>query len=193
MKLENKIAIGTVSVAALTAAAVGANAQDWTGPYVGAFAGLPSGAYPSDDDDDYGFETGFAAGGFVGFNLESNSGMIYGLEIAMHGTNLVDDDNDYALRALTDVKFRIGKPIDAFGSSMLLYGFGGLSIGDATTDDMDESYAALGPNIGIGAEYMVGSKVSVGLEHTQRAMFGHYTENGAVWNGTTSFRVAVHF
>ncbi|MBL4806245.1 MAG: outer membrane beta-barrel protein [Rhodobacteraceae bacterium] len=193
MKIENKIATGAVSVAALVAASTAVTAQDFTGPYVGVFAGIPSGSYPSVQDTTYGFETDFAAGGFVGFNLESNRGTIYGFEIAMHGTNLHDDDDDYDLQMLTDFKFKVGKSIDAFGSSMLLYGFAGASVASATTDNLDYSYAAFGVNFGAGVEYMLSDTISVGLEHTQRSMLGHYTEGTGVANGTTSFRVAIRF
>jgi hypothetical protein len=193
MKFDRKMKACTASVAALAASSGAVAAQEFDGTYAGIFLGAPSGDYPSVQDDTYGFETDVAGGLIFGKNWTTESGLVAGTEIAIHTTSLLDEDDDYSLNALTDFKFRVGAETVMMNNPVLFYGFGGVSIGIATTDNNDDAYAAYGTNYGLGAEMMVTDQFSVGIEHTQRSMQGHYTEGSGVGNGTTSLRAAFHF
>ncbi|SFR42821.1 Outer membrane protein beta-barrel domain-containing protein [Yoonia tamlensis] len=195
MKFDRNISTGLVSVAALAAAGSTAAAQNFDGTYVGMYYGAVSGDYPStSSSEDYAFEDQTAFGVFAGKNWSASGNLTAGLEVALQTTNTYEEDSEYYLNHLTDVKFKVGTEFALSDMPVLVYGFAGVSLGSATAEDGDEPYLAIGGNLGFGADVKVSDMLSVGIEHTQREMSSHYTDdNATVGNGTTSFRAAIHF
>jgi hypothetical protein len=194
MKFDQNISTGLVSAAALAASGSAVSAQEFDDTYVGMYLGVVSGMYPSiSDSEDYTFDDQTAVGLFAGKNWATSSGLVAGMEVALQATDTYEEDSEYYLTNVTDFKFKVGTEVSVADMPVLVYGFAGVSMGIGTSEEADESYVNMGANFGLGADVKVSEMLTVGLEHTQRSMSGHYTELTAVGNGTTSFRAAVNF
>jgi len=184
--MKNEVKLGLASVAALaagsTAASAGSGGYEWSGPYAGISAGMLFGdiAYASTSDD-YKLKGNFTPGMFAGYNWESHSGTVIGIELAgefpMLGTSNTSTSypNSYGYSYLVDGKVKFGK---AFGQDdrVLLYGFGGGTIGSAKNYESEQDYSVYGVNYGIGLDYAVSERLRLGIEATGRTVNGYYDQ-----------------
>lgn len=181
---EKAVTTGLVSVAALVAGSNAVAAQDWSGFYAGLSYGKTSGTSPIQPYVyDEGYQAnGSAAGAFAGFRWNASDRVVMGLELALQGGVNVDESagelgnaDPYTLRNLTDIKLSVGMPV----GKALVYGFGGVSSAalDTTNDDYSGASGASGVNYGLGVDYMVTDKMTVGAEFISRNMNG-YTSGG---------------
>lgn len=178
--IEKSVSTGLVSVAALMAGSTAVSAQDWSGFYAGLSYGKTTGTSPIQPyvyDEGYQAD-GSAAGAFAGFRWNASDRVVMGLELAMQGGINVDEPaseagnaDPYTLRNLTDIKLSVGMPV----GKALIYGFGGVSSValDTTGEDYSGASGANGMNIGLGVDYMVSEKMTVGAEFISRNMNGY--------------------
>jgi len=168
-------ALSTTSAVALIAGATSAQAFDL---YGGISAGLAFGDIPSPGDADYPEDYSLAGGvfgGFVGVKSTMNNGMQIGFEVAVTGpTNGDPDENsdyDYAydVNWTADAKLRIGTEIGKY----TVYGFGGMSIGNANNYWAQNGYSFSGTNFGVGAEMDINDSMTIGVEAIQRNISGY--------------------
>lgn len=200
--MKKAVKTGVASATALVAGGSVAVAQDWTGPYAGLSYAFNDGTSPYqpyvDTDDGYQIGGGSIAG-HIGVRWNVNESLLMGAEIALSGAINADDGDygdsdpeDYKLNGLTDLKLSLGMPV----GDALVYGFGGVSFGEGTGSSADDDYFTSGANIGVGVEYMVTDKFSIGGEYIQRYMNG-YTSGGAPDNEkpfqSLSLRASFHF
>ncbi|MDM7930881.1 outer membrane beta-barrel protein [Tabrizicola sp.] len=162
---------GPVAVAddpAPAAAPAPAAVHDWSGPYVGLSYGRTSGDL-NDSFTVYDYETGSAAGGFLGYNLQRGR-VVYGAELAYSSVNdaiLVGAGGDDSLDSLLDLRGRIGF---AAGKA-LVYGAVGYSRGELTVNGTD-SPSVSGTSLGLGVDFMLGQRAFVGIDYTSRNLSG---------------------
>lgn len=190
MKAKKVMVGGMASVAAIAAGSQAADAQDWTGAYAGLSVNSNQGSLPWSDD--YKLENSAVAGAFVGARWAAGN-VIVGAEIAYQGSFGGDADEnsgnpeDYSFNRLVDAKLSIGKPV----GQVLVYGFAGVSSGNVEAAADGQNYSAVGANFGLGADYRVSDKFSVGAEYTRRVMSGY--DNASAGNGTLALRASFHF
>ncbi|RYG93101.1 porin family protein [Loktanella sp. IMCC34160] len=201
MEMKKALKTSVASATALAAGGAVAEAQDWTGPYAGLSFGTNWGTSPYQPYVyDEGYQIGGESfGGHVGTRWNINPNMLMGVELAINGPinadALNDGDNDpedYMLNGLTDLKLSLGMPV----GDALVYGFGGMSFGKGIGYSNDYEYMVSGANVGLGVEYMVTDKISLGAEYIQRHMNG-YTSGGNPENPSPmqslSLRASFHF
>ena len=182
--IDKNVSTCMVSVAALVAGSSAVSAQDWSGFYAGLSYGKTQGTSPIQPyvyDEGYQVD-GSAVGGFAGFRWNASDRVVMGLELALQGgvkehesAGELGNADPYTLRNLTDVKLSVGMPV----GKALIYGFGGVSSAalDTTNDDYSGATGANGVNYGLGVDYMVSEKMTVGAEFISRNMNG-YTSGG---------------
>jgi len=134
-------------------------AFNWTGPYAGVLAG-----YGWTNFNDGGTTgSGWLAGGYVGYNIQSPSNWVYGIEAdamwsGISGNNFNTDSIDY----LATLRPRLGY---AFGD-FLLYGTGGLAVGGVTTNNGAAASAThVGWTVGAGVEAALTSNIVGRIEY----------------------------
>jgi outer membrane immunogenic protein len=184
-----KIKMAATSVAALIAAGSTAQAQEnWDGFYVGISAGNANGFLGDESTSpDYDIDSGVVIGLFGGHNWAVGSGnTIVGFEVAVQANDI--SSPDYKLSNVIDLKARLGQ---SFGQT-LVYGFAGYSTGSLLDEDEDVSYTSSGGNFGLGVEYKVNDRFSVGAEVMRRNLdsVGYY---GSGEINTASFRASLRF
>jgi len=197
---EKNVSTCLVSVAALVAGSNSVAAQDWAGFYVGVSANSNSGTSPAQPyvyDEGYQMGSDTTGGAFAGFRWNASDSVVMGFEIAMQGTITVDAPaayapiDDYSFENLVDAKLSVGTSV----GKALIYGFAGMSSGilDSSGDD---AYSASGMNYGVGVDYMVSDKFTVGVEYISRNMTG-YVSGGNPENlknaDTVSLRASFKF
>ena len=197
---EKNVSTCLVSVAALVAGSNSVAAQDWSGFYVGISANSNSGTSPAQPyvyDEGYQLGSDTTGGAFAGYRWNASDSVVMGFEIAMQGTITVDAPasqapiDDYSFENLVDAKLSVGTSV----GKALIYGFAGMSSGilDSSGDD---AYSASGMNYGVGVDYMVSDKFTVGVEFISRNMTG-YTSGGNPENlknaDTVSLRASFKF
>lgn len=197
---EKNVSTCLVSVAALVAGSNSVAAQDWSGFYVGISANSNSGTSPAQPyvyDEGYQLGSDTTGGAFAGYRWNASDSVVMGFEIAMQGTISVDAPavhapvDDYSFENLVDAKLSVGTSV----GKALIYGFAGMSSGilDSSGDD---AYSASGMNYGVGVDYMVSDKFTVGVEFISRNMTG-YTSGGNPENlknaDTVSLRASFKF
>ena len=197
---EKNVSTCLVSVAALVAGSNSVAAQDWSGFYVGVSANSNSGTSPAQPyvyDEGYQLGSDTTGGAFAGYRWNASDSVVMGFEIAMQGTITVDAPasqapiDDYSFENLVDAKLSVGTSV----GKALIYGFAGMSSGilDSSGDD---AYSASGMNYGVGVDYMVSDKFTVGVEFISRNMTG-YTSGGNPDNlknaDTVSLRASFKF
>jgi len=197
---QKNISVGMVSAAALAAGTNAVAAQDWTGFYAGLSFGSTNGTTPSQPyvyDEGYHADNATALGGFAGVRWSAGD-VVIGTELALSGSLDVTEPSsqspsgdDYTLDNMTDFKISVGVPM----GKALVYGFAGVSavsLGTPWEDYRDGS----GLNYGVGVDYMVTSKLSVGAEFISRRMSG-YSSGGHVEDpsplNSVSLRGSFHF
>lgn len=160
------------------ASAVLSSGADWSGFYVGAFAGYGAGTitldaadgtvpppdvFPIDEDVE-----GWLGGAQIGFNLQDGS-LVYGLgaDIAYSGIEATEaggGEGD-SLNWLATFTGRVGVALD----SVLLYGKAGLAVGEGSgfNGPLDDEATAthVGWVAGVGAEVAVTDSVSLFAEY----------------------------
>ncbi|CAN1564295.1 Outer membrane protein beta-barrel domain containing protein [Paracoccaceae bacterium] len=198
---EKNVSTCLVSVAALVAGSNSVAAQDWSGFYVGISANSNSGTSPAQPyvyDEGYQMGSDTTGGAFAGYRWNASDSVVMGFEIAMQGPITVDADSnnsvdDYTFENLVDAKLSVGTSV----GKALIYGFAGMSSGTLDAYGTDEYlYNATGMNYGIGVDYMVSDKFTVGVEYISRNMTG-YTSSGNPENqknaDTVSLRASFKF
>jgi outer membrane immunogenic protein len=103
--------------------------------------------------------------------------------------------SDYNIGYTADAKFKLGA---AFGSNnqILAYGFAGISKQQVNTEadptPYGYDYSAIGANYGVGLDYAVNDKFTVGVELIGRTLRGYEDAvNRSQFQG--SLRAAFHF
>ncbi len=133
----------------------------WTGFYAGVHAGV---AFNSDitfdDYEPYRIDNAFIGGVHVGYNWQTPSNWVYGVEASLSFMN--DNWEDYDVTDyLASIRGRLGYAMD----NTLVYATGGvafLGYDDKFSEgDWDDG---VGYVVGGGAEYKLTSNISVGLE-----------------------------
>jgi outer membrane immunogenic protein len=197
---EKNVSTCLVSVAALVAGSNSVAAQDWSGFYVGISANSNSGTSPAQPyvyDEGYQMGSDTTGGAFAGYRWNASDSVVMGFEIAMQGTITVDAPvsqapiDDYSFENLVDAKLSVGTSV----GKALIYGFAGMSSGTLDSSG-DDPYNASGMNYGVGVDYMVSDKFTVGVEYISRNMTG-YASGGNPENlknaDTVSLRASFKF
>lgn len=200
MKFERNVTTGLVSVAALAGASDVVAAQDWNGAYAGLSINKNSGTSPAQPyvyDEGYQMGSDATVGGFAGYRWSAGENAVMGFEVAVQTNIGVDAPasqapiDGYSYTNLIDAKFSLGIPVN----KALVYGFAGVSSGVLNNPD-DDNYSATGANYGVGVDYKVNDRFSVGLEYISRNMTG-YTSGGnpdSQKNASTiSLRTSIQF
>ena len=147
--------------------------HDWSGGYVGLSFGTTSGDVdftPGLPDD---LEDGTVAGIYAGYLMQRGS-FVYGGELsygAINGMQLTsgpDDEIDYVL----DLKARGGFA----ANRALFYGVVGYSMSKLTEDGSEFDVGGL--SLGLGTEFAVSDRMTVGLEYLSRDLSGD--DGGAI-------------
>jgi outer membrane immunogenic protein len=153
---------------------------NWTGPYAGLLAG-----YGWTDFRDGGTTgSGWLAGGYIGYNIQSPANWVYGIEAdamwsGISGNNLNTDSIDY----LATLRPRIGY---AFGDFML-YGTGGLAVaGVTTTSGSTASATHVGWTVGGGVEAALTSNIVGRVEYNYVDLGSQSYSNGVTAAPTAS-------
>lgn len=208
MTIETKnVVLGVVAgaaavasgAAAASAADVAPMVDDWSGFYAGASVGYgfgESGVW----DTDYDISGGVVGGVHVGFNYQTGSGIILGVEAAYSiGSRQLDYDDDqnydYSISPIFDLKARVGYALDSF----MIYGFGGFS-SMPFNHGYNTEYQNYGFNLGLGAEMMVTDNISLGAEYIYRKTTDSYDYDRPSYNAGTDttlnefvLRASYHF
>lgn len=205
LRMENYtksvIALGSTSALALMAAADVAKAD---GFYVGLFGGSVSGSHPTPGSSDEAYRlAGPVVGGFVGIDRAvGDNGMFVGAELAFTGPFEGDADNSssyeyaYDINYNLDAKLRIGRTFSDIGMGDLsVYGFSGVSMGEADGCCYGNSYRYYGLNAGVGVQLDIFEDFFVGAEYINRFATGTFDgEDGyRSSHGAFSIRAGVRF
>jgi len=175
-------------VAAPVLAPVVAQAHDWSGAYAGLKAGQSSGDWDYDDGTLLGdVDAGTALGLFAGYNMQRGN-LVYGVEVGItkHDASLpiaptATFDNFY------EIKGRLGYAMDR----VMVYGTIGYTAGGVSYSGT--SYDLSGMTYGIGAEFMVTSRVFAGLEYQRAALDGTYLASDDVSANLDTIALRVGF
>jgi outer membrane immunogenic protein len=179
LRIRTLLATAGVSLAAITAGAGIAAAADlpnyeappaatyspvpaynWTGSYAGLVGGYGWGTTP-----------GWLGGAFVGYNLQTNQNLVVGIEgdvtySSRNGySNGYDVHNDWN----GTIRGRLGYAVDRF----MIYGTGGLAVGNVQSSTASESATKVGWTLGAGIETALTDKVTGRVEyrHTDLGKF----------------------
>ncbi len=201
-KNRKEIVVGglTAAAAVMTGAQVADAADvsdvgvDWSGFYMGLSAAMQTGDSPMRYDTDYVLGDDVSVGGFVGVNHQMGN-LVVGIELALQSGVDADGNNNsiepYKVDYTVDSKLKLGMDL---GSGLLVSGFAGPSGGGF--HNQNDDYAFFGVNYGLGAEYMVTEKFSLGAEVLGRSVIDTYG-----WTGypdpdpsyQATLRAAFHF
>jgi outer membrane immunogenic protein len=125
-----------------------ASAWTWTGPYAGLVGGYDWGS-TSD---------GFAGGGYVGYNLQTNQNLVLGLEGDVTATG-----KGGSIKNPWDGTFR-GRVGYAWNRTML-YGTAGLAVGGISGSGVTSSSTRTGWTAGVGLENAITDHVTARVEY----------------------------
>lgn len=165
-------------------------AQDWSGPYVGLSYGWADAQNTYNTTGTFEFDEGSYTGIYAGYLMQRGN-LVYGGELAFGKIGDVIDPS-FPLSQydrVIDLKARLG-----FAANRVLF-YGVLGYSDAPFDDSGTSYDTKGLVTGLGADFAVSQRLTMGLEYLHRDLSG---DNGL---GTTldssldtlSFRVGLSF
>jgi opacity protein-like surface antigen len=167
---------------AATAADMGPPAEqafDWGGVYIGVAAGaILGGDFPVNLSSDYDAKQEFIFGGFVGVNHQMDGGIVVGGELALQSgfdSDGGDPTDDYEINYIADGKLKLGVGFD----NLLVYVFGGPSAGEMQTGSESHNYGFGGFNYGVGVDWMVWDRVSLGAEVLGRSIIDPYNDDGS--------------
>lgn len=136
---------------------------DWSGAYAGVTLGYGAASFGSSATVSAG--TGWLGGGYVGYNMQTPSNWVFGLEAdalwsGIGGTSGVKSaDLDF----LSTLRLRTGMSIDRF----LVYGTAGLAMARVDLDDniLARSRTHWGASIGAGIETMINRNLTGRVEY----------------------------
>jgi outer membrane immunogenic protein len=139
----------------------------WTGFYAGVHAGGAFGGEVEVDvegDDTFDLDSAFTGGVHVGYNWQTPSNLVLGVEgsISLLGLEASDGNNPEFTDYVASLRGRLGY---AFGDN-LLYGTGGLAFvgyADDVADELEDD-TELGFVVGGGWERKISDNVSFGVE-----------------------------
>ena len=155
--------------------------QAWDGFYAGITGGSVTGGGASYAPGGAAFGMGRGSYGvFGGYNLQSGA-LVYGGEIAAQATDFNLEGAPGKFDNMIDLKARAGM---AYGKA-LPYAFVGYSRGDWKNGDARTNGAADGMNYGLGLDYAVNDKWSVGAELIRRELSTDF--DGAQGSVDTNF------
>ncbi|MEJ0012542.1 MAG: outer membrane protein [Bauldia sp.] len=151
-----------------------APAYTWTGPYAGLVGGYGWGGGTAAN-------SGWTGGGYLGYNLQTNQNLVVGLEAdalfanksGSNGTTTITNNFNGTVRG------RLGYAVDRF----MIYGTGGLAVGNLGSTAPSESTTKVGWTAGAGVEMALTDKVTGRVEyrHTDLGQFPstgvNYTSN----------------
>ena len=184
----------------MPAVAAPVDAYDWSGAYVGLSYGRASGDIDFSTTGLFDFNDGRATGLHAGYLFQRGK-MVYGGEIAF---GEVKDmfvpggfgDNDEITKYM-DLKARVG-----FAANRTLF-YGVLGYSQATYEErglagvLSSSSDFNGLSAGIGADFAVSQRLSLGMEYLSRNLSGDYAgaagETADVNLDTVSLRVGLSF
>lgn len=154
------------------AAPAPAPVHDWSGPYVGLSYGRTSADITFSTTGLFDFDNGTAAGIHAGYLWQRGS-FVYGGELAysgVSGTAVPGFGGDDEIEHVLDLKARAGFAVNR----ALLYGV--LAYSQANyVEPPGEEFDLDGLGVGLGAELMVSSRFSIGLEYMTRDLSGNGT------------------
>ncbi len=206
-KIKKEVVAGglTAAVAAVAGAQAAAAADmgppaeqalDWSGVYIGVAAGaILGGNFPVNLSNNYDANQEFIYGGFVGVNHQMDS-IVFGGELALQSGFQSDGGSptdDYEVNYIADGKLKLGVAFD----NLMIYAFGGASAGEMQTGSESHNYGFGGFNYGVGVDWMVWDRVSLGAEVLGRTIIDPYNddqdEHGdqSHWQGMV--RASFHF
>jgi opacity protein-like surface antigen len=178
----------TTSLVALAASATTLQAENFTGAYFGL-------SYDKGSISDSDYDTS-NTGIFAGYNMAVANNWRAGLEFSAAVGDVSMDSStspgSYDAKNAWDIKARFGY---AFTKAMV-YGFVGESQTSLGTGGYgpSSSIGASGMNFGLGVEYLVTDKISLGLEVMRRKMDVDTGYGSSEFETTTaSFRAALRF
>lgn len=160
--------------------------EAWSGPYVGVQAGLGNGtlALGPAGPDQVALESGPVYGLHAGYNFDLGS-IVLGAEIDYNLADIVSEEIDgvVTVTALAHLKARVGYDL----GSALVYGVGGMAYMETEwpggfSGDLSDT----GVFYGVGAEYMISSNWSAGVEY----LYHDFEDFGSV--GFTEYNVELH-
>ena len=166
---------------AVAATPAPAPVQSWDGFYAGITGGSVTGGGASITPDGKAFGMGRGSYGVMGgYNLQSGA-LVYGGEIAAQATDFNLEGAPGKFDNMIDLKARAGM---AYGKA-LPYAFVGYSRGDWKNGDARTNGSADGMNYGLGLDYAVNDKWSVGAELIRRELSTDF--DGAQGSVDTNF------
>ncbi|WP_149586919.1 outer membrane protein [Tabrizicola flagellatus] len=147
-----------------------AAAHDWSGPYVGLAYGRASGDFTYSDTQFFDMESGTVRSVFAGYLMQRGT-LVYGGELAFSkGSDIttVGFPLEYIDSSL-DLKGKVGLA----ANRALFYGVLGFSkVGYNFDIDPTLNYDATGLGYGIGMDYAVSNRITLGLEYMNRKTSG---------------------
>lgn len=141
-------------------------AISWTGFYIGAHAGstFDDTLSPEDDrEDDIELDSSFIAGLHVGYNWQTHSHLVLGVEADVSVGPFEHDEDGFEFETtdyLASIRGRLGY---SFGNT-LLYGTGGVAFLQWSDDVVIEDDNTIGWVAGAGIEHKFRDNWSLGLE-----------------------------
>ena len=175
-----------LTLAAAGAAAVGATDVAADSSFDGAYAGFGLGTLNGTGGDDYNYAlSSNGANLFAGYNVVTDTGLMYGGEIGGWFTDHTSDSY-YGIGTLLSAKLRVGRVFD----ETMVYASVGLWQGDYTWESDVEGE---GFSYGIGFEQNLSDVMFIGLDYTINAADAdqYKLENGSI--GTMSVRGGFRF
>lgn len=145
--------------------------RDWSGPYVGLSFGRSSGDLTATDGivtDSVDYETTSAGGIFAGYS-DQHGRLVFGGEFAYSSTSIeIIADGDDFLESLLDLRGRVGYAV----GRALVYGTVGFSRAKFDVNGGADRFTANGVSYGLGVDYAVTERLSIGLDYLRRDLDG---------------------
>lgn len=199
--MKKEVTKVALSLAALAVGTEAAMAQDWAGTYAGLSLTKNTGTSPwnaGDGYSDYKLDDTGLAGAFVGHRWNVGKSVV-GIELDVSQGGLNADandlgDTDYSMSSFVDTKISVGVPM----GKALIYGFTGITASNVNADysgdnDWSADYGVWGTNLGLGVDYMVTDKMSLGAEVMRRGWEQGYGESANEATTAVSLRASFHF
>jgi opacity protein-like surface antigen len=176
-----------------TAGQITSHTYDWTGPYIGAFAGMTWGDQsqftPAFDTHDHPRFAGYLGGGQVGYNVQTGRWVLgvegdYGLTNATGGKSCVGGSDAFLFTCEGEVAHRLASLTARLGYTWgraLLYAKGGVAAGEVTVQISDNTGGLLlFPPVTGTTKWLTGWTVGGGIEFaltdkwSAKAEYMHY-------------------
>lgn len=158
------------------AAAQSGPVADWSGYYIGILAGQTDDRNEVTDTGlpfDIFDSSGSGVGAYMGYNVQSGA-MVYGGELAYSPWTTDATDHTVSQQDYIDLKGRLGY---ATGRT-LVYGVLGYTHGISKENPANVSEDATGINYGLGLEFQINQRFTLGAEYLERQLDVDYTNSG---------------